>query len=97
MKNLTWRYATKKFDADKSLSEEQLQSLVDIVRMAPSSFGMQPFHLHVISDNNLLTELKEASYGQAQIADCSHLFVFSIMHQIDDQSVIDYMLSLIHI
>ena len=91
MKNLTWRYATKKFDADKGLSEEQLKALVDIVRMAPSSFGMQPFHLHVISDTAILTELKDASYGQTQVVDCSHLFVFSIKSQIDEQSVIDYM------
>ncbi len=90
MKNLKWRYATKKFDADKSLSEEQLHSLVEIARHAPTSFGLQPFHLHVISDKDRLSELQVASYGQAQIGDCSHLFVFSVKNQINDQSVDHY-------
>ena len=37
VEKLNWRYATKKFDADKKLSVEQLDSLLSAVQLAPSS------------------------------------------------------------
>ena len=37
---LNWRYATKQFDTSKKLSQEQLDMLLDAVRLSPSSFGL---------------------------------------------------------
>lgn len=40
--NLNWRYATKSYDTTKKLSDEQRQAVLDALRLAPSSMGLQP-------------------------------------------------------
>lgn len=79
--SLEWRYATKKFDQTKKVSSEALEIIINAVRLAPTSFGLQALHLEVIENNSenteLLRALKTASWDQAQIDSCSHLLVFS--------------------
>ena len=50
---LNWRYATKKFDASKSLSEADLESLLQAMQLSPSSYSLQPYVVLVISDPEL--------------------------------------------
>ena len=83
LKALRWRYAVKSFDATKTLSEADLRSLVDAVVLAPSSYGLQPWKCLVIRDAALRARLRIASYGQAQVTDCSHLVVFCRKTTID--------------
>ena len=47
---LEWRYATKKFDATKKLTDAQVTMLLEAARLAPSSFGLQPWRFLVIED-----------------------------------------------
>ncbi len=72
---LTKRYACKKFNSEK-ISDEQLSSLLEMVKLAPSSFGLQPFKVLVISDDETKEKLLSASFNQPQITTCSHLLVF---------------------
>ncbi len=74
---LNWRYATKKFDANAKLSEQELSTLTEAVRLAPSSYGLQPYKVLVISDAETREKLKAAAYGQPQITDASQLIVFA--------------------
>ncbi|MFZ4648083.1 MAG: NAD(P)H-dependent oxidoreductase [Patescibacteria group bacterium] len=78
--NLEWRYATKKFDSQKKVSTENLNKILEAVRLAPTSYGLQPFRLEVIENKpentSKLSELKAAAWDQAQIDSCSHLLVF---------------------
>lgn len=74
---LEWRYATKKFDATKKLSAEQLQYLLDAIRLAPSSYGLQHYRILVIENSAVREQLREAAYNQSQITDASHLLVFA--------------------
>ncbi len=75
--NLNWRYATKKFDTAKPVSEEHLNLILEAARMAPTSFGLQPFHITVVRDAAVRTKLRGAAWDQAQITDSSALLVFS--------------------
>ena len=75
--SLNWRYATKKFDADKNISERDLNLLLEATRLSASSFGLQPYHVFVVRDAEIRKTLKEVSWGQFQITDASHLFVFA--------------------
>ncbi|WP_297796049.1 NAD(P)H-dependent oxidoreductase [uncultured Eudoraea sp.] len=75
--NLNWRYATKKFDSEKEISEEDLNTLLEAIRLSPSSYGLQPYHVIVIKNKGLREKLKSASWGQSQITDASHLIVFA--------------------
>lgn len=74
---LNWRYATKQFNADKKLTEDQLELLLEAVQLSPSSYGLQPYKVLVISNQKVKAELKAAAYGQTQLTDASHIIVFA--------------------
>ncbi|MEI7750146.1 MAG: NAD(P)H-dependent oxidoreductase [Candidatus Moraniibacteriota bacterium] len=73
---LDWRFATKKFDPEKKLSDESVGKILEAIRMAPTSYGLQPFHVLVVTDSETKKKLQAASYGQPQPADASHVLVF---------------------
>lgn len=75
--NLNWRYATKKFDATKKISAEDLNTLKEAVRLAASSYGLQPYKVVVVENPEIREQLKAAAYGQTQITDASQLFIFA--------------------
>ncbi len=77
LKSLEWRYATKKFDADRTITDDDLNLLLEATRLSASSFGLQPYHVFVISDAAVKKTLKKVSWGQSQITDASHLIVFA--------------------
>lgn len=75
---LAWRYATKVFDANQKLDNEQLHLLMEAVQLAPSSYGLQPYQVLVVENQEVKEQLKAAAYGQSQLADASHIFIFAI-------------------
>ena len=90
IKSLQWRYATKKFDVTKKLSEEQLNLLLETVRLSPTSYGLQPWKVIVISDPKKRLELRKAGYDQAQISDSSYLLVFAVQKDIGNEYIDKY-------
>ena len=72
-----WRYATKKFDPNKKLEQELVDKIVEAAWVAPTSSGLQPFEVFVISNQELKDKLVPISYGQEIVADCSHVLVFA--------------------
>ena len=72
-----WRYATKKFDATKTISTDKLETLLEAGRLSASSYGLQPYHIFVITNPELRTQLRAASWGQSQVTDASHLVVIA--------------------
>lgn len=73
--DLNWRYATKRFDPTKIIDETTLNTLLEVIRMAPSSYGLQPTKVLVVKNPEIRTQLVSAAYGQQQVADASHLLV----------------------
>lgn len=76
LSRLDWRFATKKFDATKKLSSEELSEIMRAIRFAPTSFGVQPFHVVIVTDPAVRTALRAASWDQSSVTDSSQLFVF---------------------
>lgn len=76
LENLNWRYATKKFDSSKKVSEEDLQKIREAIRMAPTSFGVQMFAAVEVENKDLREKIKESAFGQSQITDADRVFVF---------------------
>ena len=74
---LKWRYATKRFDPAKKVSDDDLRSLMEAVNLTATSFGLQHFRVTVVKNQSTKDRLLPASYNQPQIAECSHLFVFA--------------------
>lgn len=84
---LNWRYATKVFDPSRKVSDADLKVLTESVRLAPTSFGLQPFRLVMVTDPAQRAEMVAASWGQHQVQDASHLFVFATLTTIDETYV----------
>jgi len=78
IENLNWRYATKEFDGRK-LPADILEKILTAIRLSPSSFGLQPYHITVIGNDQLKEELSRCAFrrDQKQAITCSHLLVFS--------------------
>ena len=76
LENLNWRYATKKMNGTV-VPQDKVDFILEAARLAPSSSGLQPFEIIVISNKELLEKLKGVAMGQSQINDCSHLLVFA--------------------
>lgn len=75
IETLNWRYATKRF-SDKKVSEQDLNTMYEAIRLSPSSYGLQLFKVLDIQDEKIKEELKPAAWNQAQITEASNLFVF---------------------
>lgn len=74
--NLKWRYATKKFNPELKVSEENIEQLKEAVNLTASSYGLQPYKILIIENPEIREKLKSAAWGQSQITDSSALFLF---------------------
>lgn len=77
LSHLEWRYATKKFDTSKKVSESDLEKILEAIRLTPTSFGLQPYHFYVVSNHEVKDKIQAASWNQPQIGTSSHLIVFT--------------------
>jgi nitroreductase len=88
MKN---RYATKKFDAGKKISQEDLDTILDSINLSPTSYGLQLFKVYRVTDPELRKQLTPASWGQSQIEDASELLIFANRSSYDAADIDEYM------
>lgn len=90
---LAWRYATKKFDATKKLTPDTVHILKESIRLAPSSYGLQPFAVIDVQSPEIREKLKAAAYGQTQVADASHFLVFAANTDVTEEHVDEFIRS----
>lgn len=74
---MAFRHACKQFDTEKQIPEQEFDSLLEVARTSPSSFGMEPWRMIVVRKPALRKALKSACWNQAQITDCSELVIFT--------------------
>ncbi len=74
---LNWRYATKKMDPAKVVPQEKVDRILEAMQLAPTSSGLQPFEVIVVTNPEVKAKLRAAAYDQAQITDGSHVLVFA--------------------
>lgn len=87
IESLEWRYATKKFDPSKKINEKTWKLLEQALILSPSSYGLQPWKFIIVQNQELKEKLKEVSWNQSQVADCSHHVVFSIKEKMDEEHI----------
>ena len=90
IESLKWRYATKKFDATKKISKENLETLLEGVQLSASSYGLQPYQIFVIEDSEIRQKLKAAAWNQTQLTDASQVVVFANHKSLDEAYVDNY-------
>jgi len=74
--DLKWRYAAKSMNGAE-VPQEKLDYILEAARLAPSSSGLQPYKVFVITNKELLEKIKNVAWNQSQVTDCSHLLVFA--------------------
>ncbi len=75
IKALHYRYATKQFDPTKSVPPHLILNCLEAARLAPSSYGLQPYRYVVVSRGELKNSLSSSCYNQPQIQDCDTLLI----------------------
>jgi len=77
LNKLEWRYACKKMDPTKVVAQDKVDRIVEAARLAPTSSGLQPFEIIVVTNAAVREQIKPKAWGQGQITDGSHLLVFA--------------------
>lgn len=85
-----WRYATKKFDKLKKVTDADLEVLQNAIQLSSSSYGLQLYKVIIVNNPEVRAALLPASYGQQQVVDASHLIVFANYSTVDNKDIEDY-------
>lgn len=73
---LNWRYAVKKMNGEP-VEQEKVDKIIAAAHLAPTSSGLQPFKVIVITNQDLKEKIAPIAYNQSQVLDSSHLLVFA--------------------
>jgi len=87
---LEWRYAVKKMNGSK-IPADKLNTIIEATRLAPSAFGLTPYSIIVIEDEETRKKLQPAFYNQSQIVDGSAVIVFAAWNNVSEKEVAEYM------
>lgn len=90
LEHQNWRYATKKFDATKKISNEELNILKEAIRLSSSSYGLQPYKVIIVENPELRAKIQPAAWGQSQIVEASHLIIFANETQLNEEDIDNY-------
>tara|TARA_B100000929_G_scaffold159409_1_gene126141 strand:- start:528 stop:1160 length:633 start_codon:yes stop_codon:yes gene_type:complete len=97
IKALNWRYATKKFDSTKILSEEKIEVLKQAFNLTATSYGLQPLKMLVISNKETQKRLRDFSMNQQQVDTASHVMVICIENKVDEDFITNYFRRVKHV
>ena len=71
------RYATKKFDPARRISDEDWATLVEVGRLAPSSLGFEPWKMLLLNNEEMKQDLKSIAWGAVSMLDgASHFVIY---------------------
>lgn len=90
IQSLTWRYACKKFDANRKLNKDQIAVLSKAFNLTATSFGLQPLKMLIVKGDELKSKLLPHAYFQPQITTCSHLLIICIDTAFDEHAIDAY-------
>lgn len=76
LEKLNWRYATKAMNGEK-VAQEKIDRIIEAASLAPTSSGLQPFEILVITNQDIKDQIKAIAWNQSVVSDCSHLLVFA--------------------
>ena len=68
---LTKRYAAKAMNG-QVVPQEKIDAILEAIRLAPTSSGLQPFEVMVVTNKEIKSKIQEIAWNQSQVSDCSH-------------------------
>ncbi|KQQ33787.1 NAD(P)H-dependent oxidoreductase [Duganella sp. Leaf126] len=84
---LNWRYATKKYNPAKQLEQAKLDKILEAIRLAPTSSGLQPFEVLVVKTPELRDKIRAVAWNQSGVSEASHLLVFAAWDNITEERI----------
>lgn len=90
IESLEWRYATKKFNETKYLTNNQLDILKNAFNLTATSYGLQPVKLVVVKNKEIQQQLVAHSWSQQQVAQASHVLVICIQENLSSEDIENY-------
>ncbi|SFK44502.1 nitroreductase family protein [Methylophaga sulfidovorans] len=69
------RRSVKHYDPEHTMTKEEVRTLMEHAILSPTAFNLQHWRFINVEDKELREEIREASYGQAQVTDASMLLV----------------------
>jgi len=75
IENIESRRSIKHYDPEHVMPEADLQELLRLTKLAPSSFNMQNYRILVVRDPELRKQIRAAAWDQAHVTDASVLFI----------------------
>lgn len=92
LEKLNWRYATKAMNG-KKVSQEKVDRILEAARLAPTSSGLQPFEIMVVTSDEIKKKIKPVAWNQSVVTECSHLLVFAAWDTYTEERI-NYMFDL---
>jgi nitroreductase len=77
--NLTWRRAVKHF----SPGSVDFKPIEDAIVNAPSSFGLQPYRVIIVTNPEVKKSMRTVCYNQAQVEEGHAVFVFCVIKDVE--------------
>ena len=88
--SLKWRYAVKRMNGNK-IPEATMNTILEATKLAPSSFGLTPYNIIVVEDEETRKKLQPHFYNQPQVGESSALVIFATWNSITDKEVAQFM------
>lgn len=83
---LNWRYATKAMNGQK-IPQEKIDNIIEAISLAPTSSGLQPFEVYIITNQEVKDKIKPIAWNQSVVSDCSHLLIFVAWDTYTDERI----------
>ena len=91
IEDLTWRYATKRYDSNQKVSKEQIDIIKTALQLVPTSYGLQPSKFIFVEKSQLREDLFNHSFNQKAIIEASHLLIICSYIDVQDDLIDSYM------
>ncbi|CEJ69906.1 NAD(P)H-dependent oxidoreductase [Chryseobacterium oranimense] len=87
IENLQWRHAVKAYDPSKKVTEENLNTILEAARLAPTSSGLQPFRIIVVENQELKEKMMAGALNPEVMRDSSHVLVFAAWDSYSNEKI----------
>ena len=87
IEDLNWRHAVKAYDSTKKVSEEDLDKILEVARLAPTSSGLQPFRVIIVENQELKEKMVKGALNPEVMRDCSHVLVFAAWDSYSNEKI----------
>lgn len=92
IESLNWRYAVKKYDPTRKVSDIDIEKLKEAIQLSVSSMGLQPYKVIIVEDHAVREKLAEAFSGNNKnlAVAASHIFIFANEVNVNESHIDSY-------